>query len=64
MEVLLDPKILYLVSSLEKDLPKAINEALTLWLKKRIIVCPITNHFCKIINGSCNDCSVAKKVIP
>ena len=61
MEIQVDPKILDLIASLEKDLTKAINEALTLWLKKRIIVCPITNQFCKFIDGSCNDCSVAKK---
>lgn len=61
MEIQLDPKILDLVTSLEKDLPKAINESLTLWLRKRLLVCPITNQFCKFNNGSCNDCAVTKK---
>ena len=60
MEIRVDPKILDLVSTLEKDLPKAINEALTLWLRKRMLVCPIANRFCKFIDGSCNDCSIAK----
>ena len=61
MEIRVDPKILDLVASIEKDLPKAINEALTLWLRKRMIVCPITNRFCKIIDSPCNDCAVAKE---
>jgi len=58
MEVQLNPKILKLVTSLETDLNKAIHEALNLWLKKRLIVCPITNQFCERGHGSCNDCPV------
>ena len=61
MEIKVDPNILDLIASLEKDLQKAINEALTLWLRKRLIVCPITNQFCKFVDGSCNDCSVTKE---
>jgi hypothetical protein len=56
-----DPKILNLVVSLEKDLNAAINEALNLWLKQRVTVCPITNQFCKFIDGSCNDCTLTKE---
>ena len=58
MEIQLDPKILNLVKSLETDLSKAIHEALNLWLKKRLIICPVTNKFCEHGKSSCNDCSV------
>jgi hypothetical protein len=61
MEVQLDSKILNLVASVETDLNKAINEALNLWLKRRIIICPITNQFCKFPNMPCNVCSISKK---
>ena len=61
MEIQVDSEILNLVSSLEKDLNSAINEALTLWLKRKIIVCPITNQFCKFPSHPCNDCSLSMK---
>ena len=61
MEIQLDPKTLTLVTSLEADLNKAIHEALTLWLKKKVIVCPITNQFCMHGHGPCNDCSITEK---
>jgi hypothetical protein len=60
MEIQLNPKLLSLVTSLETDLNKAINEALDLWLKKRVIICPITNQFCERGHGPCNDCSVTR----
>ena len=61
MDIRLDSKILNLVTSLETDLTKAINEALTMWLKERLLVCPMTNQFCKYPEGPCNDCSLTKK---
>jgi hypothetical protein len=61
MYVKLEPKILNLVASLEADLAKAVHEALTLWLKERLPVCPLTNQFCEFNEGPCNDCPVAKK---
>ena len=61
MEIQVDSKVLHLVTSLKIDLNKAINEALTLWLKQKIIVCPITNQFCTFPAGPCNDCSVSQK---
>jgi len=61
MEIQVDSKILNLIASLETDLNKVIKEALTLWLKERIIICPISGQFCKHDDGPCNDCSVATK---
>jgi hypothetical protein len=61
MEIQLDSKIYSLVTSLEKDLNKAVHEALTLWLKERLLVCPITNQLCEFQLGQCNDCPVTKK---
>jgi hypothetical protein len=61
MEVQLDSSVLNLIASVEADLNKAINEALNLWLKQKIIVCPITNQFCKFPDGSCNECPVSQK---
>jgi hypothetical protein len=61
MEIQLDSKILSLAASLEIDLTKVINEALTIWLKKRLPVCPITKQFCEYPKGSCNDCPMAGK---
>lgn len=61
MDIQIDTKILTLVSSLEADLAKAVNEGLTLWLKKRLIVCPITKQFCELPNTPCNDCFLTRK---
>ena len=61
MEIQLDSKIVRLVTLLEIDMTKAINEALTMWLKKRLPVCPITNHLCEYPQGQCNDCPIAQK---
>jgi len=44
MELTLDSQLINLVSSLEKDLTKVIHEALALWLKERLTVCPITKQ--------------------
>jgi len=59
-EIQLNPKTLSLVTSLEADLNKAISEALDLWLKNRVTVCPITNKFCDRGHGQCNDCAGTK----
>lgn len=56
MEIKVDKKLLRLVSKFEKDSNKAMSEAIILWLKKKVITCPITNQFCEEINRSCNDC--------
>lgn len=47
-----------LIKSLEKDVTKAVHEALNLWLRERLTVCPITNQFCINPNIACNDCPV------
>ncbi len=62
MEIEIDSKILTLVSSIESDLKKAVDEGLFLWLKTRLTVCPITQEFCVAPNTPCNDCSLTKKL--
>ena len=61
MEIQVDSQVLNLVASVETDLNKAINEALNLWLKQKIVVCPIINQFCKSPGRPCNECSVSEK---
>ena len=60
MDVQLEPKLLRLVAAFEEDMSKAISEALTLWLKLKVPICPITENFYENIEGSCNDCTVAR----
>jgi len=60
MEIDIDSRILTLVSSIESDLKKAVDEGLFLWLKTRLTICPITNDFCQSPNTSCNDCRLSK----
>ena len=60
INVQVNPKLLRLAASVEKDISKVLNEALYLWLKRKIIICPVTNRFC-IHTGPCNDCDMAKK---
>ena len=60
MEIDIDSKILTLVSSIESDLKKAVDEGLFLWLKTKLTVCPITNEFCVSPNTPCNNCSLSK----
>ena len=60
MDVQLEPKLLRLVAAFEEDMSKAISEALTLWLKEKVPICPITESFCENLEGSCNDCTVAR----
>lgn len=61
MEIRVNPKILKLVTSLETNVTKAINEALNLWLKEKMTSCPITNQFCIHNNEPCNDCHILKE---
>jgi hypothetical protein len=63
MKVQLESKIVNLIKPLEKDLTKVVHEALNLWLKKRLTVCPITNQFCINPNRPCNDCALTKKIV-
>jgi len=62
MEIEIDSKILTLVTSIESDLKKAVDEGLSLWLKTRLTVCPITKEFCVSPNTPCNDCIITKKL--
>lgn len=60
VSIQVSPKLLDLATSVEKDVTKAVNEALQLWLKKKIVTCPITNRFCINPNQPCNDCEITK----
>jgi hypothetical protein len=60
MEIEIDSEILTLVSSLESDLKKAVDEGLFMWLKAKLTVYPITKEFCVAPNRPCNDCSLTK----
>ncbi len=60
VNVQVNPKLLRLVTSMEKDVSKAVYEALNLWLKEKIITCPITNNLCTNMNEPCNHCDIAK----
>jgi hypothetical protein len=61
VKVQLESKIVNLIVPLEKDVTKVVHEALNLWLKERLIICPITNQFCINPNIPCNDCTITKK---
>jgi hypothetical protein len=60
VNIQVNSKLLQLATSVEKDVSKVVNEALYLWLKKQIIICPVTNGFCININGPCNECDIAR----
>jgi hypothetical protein len=45
-----------LVSKVEKDSTKAVREALSLWLKQKLLTCPLTKQFCENTDISCNHC--------
>jgi len=61
MEIEVNPKLLHLIATTEKDLSKVIREALDLWLKEKIPTCPITNRFCVNVQGSCNECPITRE---
>ncbi|MGD8546044.1 MAG: hypothetical protein PVH12_07710 [Candidatus Bathyarchaeota archaeon] len=60
MEIEIDPQLLRLISTFEVDISEVVKQALTLWLRERILTCPITKRFCVNINESCNKCTIAK----
>ncbi len=61
MDIEVNPELLRLVATVEKDLPKVIHEALSLWLKKKIPACPLTKSYCINPNGPCNECPIPKR---
>lgn len=61
VKIQLESNIVNRITLLEKDVTKAVHEALNLWLKERLTVCPITDQFCINPNTPCNDCSLTKK---
>ncbi|MCW4034010.1 MAG: hypothetical protein NWF03_01455 [Candidatus Bathyarchaeota archaeon] len=61
VNVQVNSKLLQLVQSMEEDISKAVGEALHLWLKEKIITCPITNKLCTNPNTPCNHCETALK---
>lgn len=60
MEIEINPELLRLITALEEDISKVVQQALTQWLKERMLTCPITKTFCVNINKSCNECTIAK----
>jgi hypothetical protein len=56
MQTLVDPQLLELIQSVEKDVSKVINEAINLWLKEKILTCPLSENFCKNPQIACNEC--------
>ena len=52
----MDPKLLELLQSIEKDFKKVVNEAINLWLKEKIITCTLTQKFCINQQIPCNEC--------
>lgn len=60
LEIELNPTVLQLITSVEEDVSKVVNEAVNLWLKKHVPICPISNRFCVYIKGSCNECPVSE----
>ena len=63
MEVQVDPKLLKLVESQSENVVKAVNEALKLWLEKKLTTCPITNTICTNNQIPCNECPIFTKRI-
>ena len=63
MEIQVEQELLHLINLVGDDFSKVINEALNLWLKGKIPICPLTNRFCVDLQGSCNNCSIAEKAL-
>ena len=60
MEIEVNPELLRLIATLERDISEVVHEALTLWLRERILICPITDRFCENVKKSCNECTIAE----
>jgi hypothetical protein len=61
MEIQVNTQTLQLISSQEKDINKAVDEALNMWLKTKIATCPITRKFCINPQSPCNDCEIVNQ---
>jgi hypothetical protein len=61
MSIKIDQKLLRLIASVEDDISKVISEALKLWLRTKILVCPMNNELCE--KSSCNNCLVLKQSV-
>lgn len=61
MDIRIEPEILRLIRTVENDISKVVSEALHLWLKEKILICPITEGFCENLQGSCNNCPQPKQ---
>jgi hypothetical protein len=60
MEIKIESHLLDLIASTKVEISKVIPEALNLWLKDKLIICPITRSFC-ISNKPCNECKKIQK---
>jgi hypothetical protein len=63
LEIHLDSDVVDRVFLVEKNISKAVNEALNLWLKERISMCPITKDFCINPCDSCKGCDIISQRI-
>ncbi|MEJ2271835.1 MAG: hypothetical protein P8X91_05040 [Candidatus Bathyarchaeota archaeon] len=57
MQIEVDPKLIELVESQGEKIKTAINEGLNLWLKQKLITCPMTKKFCTNNQNPCNECT-------
>lgn len=58
LEIHINSMIVDRVTLVEKNLSKAVNEALNLWLKEKISLCPTTKEFCINTSDSCKGCKI------
>jgi hypothetical protein len=55
-------KLLNLTKYLDLDFQDIVNKALEEYLRKRLIICPVTKLFCCNPNIPCNDCDITKNL--
>ena len=55
IKIEIDEKTLSLVNHIEKDISKAVVEALNMWLAGNIPACPFDSGFC-VSAEPCNNC--------
>ena len=63
MEIQIENNLLNLIEKVDSDISKVVSEALEIWLKGKVLTCPITDTFCINLDKPCNDCSIIQKRI-
>ena len=61
MEIQIEPRLLRIIATIDGDFSKVVSEALNLWLRGKILTCPISNDFCANLRGPCNDCFIMNR---